>query len=138
LPTAWGGFSLPVATLSTAGKLPHVPLNVVLHKGLFKDTLPGWRTQVTGPVAFVHIDCDVYLSTVDVLTGIAERLQPGTVIVFDEYFNYPNWQYHEFKAWKEFVEGQDVRYEYLGYARQQVAVKITGIGKSGETDSDDR
>jgi hypothetical protein len=54
-------------------------------------------------------------------------LQVGTVIVFDEYFNYPNWEHHEFKAWQEFVEQHRVQYDYLAYARQQVAVRIRHI-----------
>jgi hypothetical protein len=49
------------------------------------------------------------------------------VIVFDEYFNYPNWQEHEFRAFQELVEECRVRYQYLGYARFQVAVKIDEI-----------
>lgn len=128
LPEAWAGFRLGRAAFFKAGKLPRVPANVVLHKGWFSDTLPEWCEQATGPVAFVHIDCDLYSSTVDVLNGIADRLQPGTVIVFDEYFNYPNWERHEFKAWQEFVVKYRVTYEYLAYARQQVAVKVAQIG----------
>ena len=85
-------------------------------------------TRVVGPVAFLHVDCDVYSSTVDVLRGLAERFQPGTVIVFDEYFNYPGWERHEFKAWQEFISERRVEYAYLGYARQQVALRIVGIG----------
>jgi len=61
------------------------------------------------------------------LEGLRERLQPGTIIVFDEYFNYPNWERHEFKAWKEFVTRHGVTYEYLAFARQQVALRILSI-----------
>ena len=42
-----------------------------------------------------------------------ERLQPGSIIVFDEYFNYANWERHEFKAWQEFVTKYGVNHEYL-------------------------
>ena len=52
------------------------------------------------------------------------------MIVFDEYFNYPGWERHEFKAWQEFVAEHAIDYAYLGYARQQVALRITGIGGS--------
>jgi len=62
---------------------------------------------------------------------LSQRLQAGTVIVFDEYFNYPNWQQHEFKAWREFVAERGVSYEYLAFARQQVALRIRGLGKGG-------
>lgn len=129
-PREWSGFTLESGAFSRSGKLPRVPANALLHKGWFKDTLPRWREKYPGPVAFVHVDCNIYSSTVDVLTGILERLQPGTVIVFDEYFNYPNWEFHEYKAWQEFVKKHSIEYEYIGYARQQVAVKISRVKAS--------
>jgi hypothetical protein len=128
LPEAWGGFVLGRRAFARGGRMPRVPGNVVLHKGWFADTVPAWCGRVDGPVAFLHVDCDLYSSTVDVLRGLAERLRPGTVIVFDEYFNYPGWERHEFKAWQEFVAERHVEYAYLGYARQQVALRIVGIG----------
>ncbi|WP_316168892.1 MULTISPECIES: TylF/MycF/NovP-related O-methyltransferase [unclassified Bradyrhizobium] len=128
LPSAWGGFSLGAGAFSRDGKLPSVPSNVVLHKGWFSNTIPPWKQQYGGTIAFVHIDCDLYSSTVDILEGLVEHMRPGTVILFDEYFNYPGWERHEFKAWKEFVAAHDVKYEYLGYARQQVLVRIVSLG----------
>jgi methyltransferase family protein len=130
LPHAWGGFNLGAAAFSRGGKLPRVPDNVVLHKGWFRDTIPKWREAVSGPIAFLHVDCDLYDSTVDVLSGVSERLQAGTVVVFDEYFNYPNWQQHEFKAWREFVAARAITYDYLAFARQQVALRIRAIGSA--------
>jgi hypothetical protein len=53
---------------------------------------------------------------------------PGTVIAFDEYFNHPNWQQHEFKAFQEYVEENNVSYEYLAYAATQAAVRIINVG----------
>ena len=52
---------------------------------------------------------------------------PGTVIVFDEYFNYSGWEEGEFRAFQEFVAARKLSYEYLTYNRehQQVAVRIT-------------
>jgi predicted O-methyltransferase YrrM len=124
LPEEWTGFSLGRSTFSVRGKVPRVPRNVKLHKGWFNQTIPRWCSQYVGSVAFVHVDCDLYSSTVDILEGLRKRFQPGTVIVFDEYFNYPNWEQHEFKAWREFIAKHQVKYEYLAYARQQVAVRI--------------
>ena len=59
---------------------------------------------------------------------IAPRVTSGTVVLFDEYFNYANWEQHQFKAFQEFVQEHDVKYAYLGFARQQVAVRIISIG----------
>ena len=54
---------------------------------------------------------------------------PGTIILFDEYFNYPNWEQHEFKAFQEFVDGATRRLPLSRFARQQVAVRIDAIGR---------
>ena len=53
---------------------------------------------------------------------------PGTVILFDEYFNYPNREQHELRAFQEFFTDRAVRYRYLGFSRQQVVVRVEAIG----------
>jgi hypothetical protein len=128
LPSAWSGNR---SMFDTRGKLPRTPGNVQLHEGFFDATLPDWTATHSGPVAFVHIDCDIYASTKTVFSALAPRFVPGTVIVFDEYFNYPGWQNHEFKAFQETVQEHGLTYEYITYARIQVAVRITGTVSSG-------
>jgi hypothetical protein len=98
--------------------------NVKLHKGWFQDTLPGFLAQHPGPARFVHIDCDLYSSATTVLGLLAGRIVPGTVIVFDEYLNYPGWQEHECKAFAEFVARTGVKYKYLGFASGEFAVSV--------------
>ena len=111
-----------------AQKLPRVPDNVHLHQGWFNQTLPAWLNH-QGPVAFLHIDSDLYSSARYVLDTLTERIVPGTVIVFDEYFNFPGWEQDEFKAWQEFVKQYQVDYEYLGFvsSHQEVAVRVKTI-----------
>lgn len=106
---------------------PLVSGNAVLIEGLFADSLPGFLREHPEGVGFLHIDCDLYSSTRTVLTHLAPRLRPGSVIVFDEYFNYPGWQAGEHKAFQEFIAETGMAYEYLGYNRlqSQVAVKLT-------------
>lgn len=128
LPEEWHGFILGKNAFSRGGRLPKVPQNVILHKGWFKDTLPKWSEQNSKPICFLHIDCDLYSSTKEIFNVLGRHFREGTVILFDEYFNYPNWENHEYKAWQEFVQGKNVKYHYLGYARQQVAIVIDSIG----------
>jgi hypothetical protein len=54
-------------------------------------------------------------------------LQPGCIVVFDEFINYPGWQDGEYKAFIEFVTENNRTFEYLGYVRTggQVAVRMT-------------
>ena len=95
------------------GRLPEVPDNVWLHPGWFDDSLPVFLRQQKGPVAFANIDCDIYSSTRSVLDLLAPRLGPGSVLVFDEYFAYPGWRDHEYRAFQEFAAERGLGYRYL-------------------------
>jgi predicted O-methyltransferase YrrM len=100
--------------------------NAEMHVGWFDDTLPGFLETHPGPLAFVHLDADLYQSTKTVFTLAESRFRAGTVIVFDEYFNYPGWQNHEHKAFEEFIATSGFRFEYLFYnaMHEQVAVRL--------------
>jgi len=106
---------------------PAVRPNVELVVGLFEETLPRFVADLPGPASFIHVDCDLYASTRTILAHCGPMVGPGTVIVFDEYFNYPGWRRHEHRAFQEFIAETGRRYEYLGVVPtgQQVAVVIT-------------
>lgn len=95
--------------------------------GLFADTLPTFLDKHQDMVDFVHVDSDLYSSAKTVLEQVGPRLQPGSVLVFDEFFNYPGWEEHEFRAWREYVEAADVAFSYVAYTYDdsQVVVRIT-------------
>jgi Macrocin-O-methyltransferase (TylF) len=95
-------------------------------EGLFADTLPRSFADNSGPVAFAHVDCDLYSSTATVLEHIG-RLGRGSIVVFDEYFNYPGWQEHGHKAWSEFVARSGIGFSYEAYTsnHEQLVVRIT-------------
>lgn len=106
--------------------LPRVKSNCCLVVGWFQDTLPGFVRQHTEPVALLHIDSDLYSSAQLVLAQLQHQIVAGTVIVFDEYMNYPGWQQDEFRAWQEFVQEHSIRYQYIGRVsrHQKVAVRV--------------
>lgn len=109
--------------------LPKVSSNVRLHKGWFHETIgPFLHSLDKGPnfISLLHIDCDLYSSTATVLNSIGHLLQKGSVIVFDEYFNYPGWKDGEWKAFREFTEKNAISYKYIcyNYVHEQVAVII--------------
>lgn len=111
-------------------KLPKVRANCELVVGWFDQTLEYFLERNPAPVCFLHIDCDLYSSTRYVLEQLKPRICPGTIIVFDEYFNFPGWERDEFKAWQEFVKANKVKYEYIGFVsrHQKVAVRVKSIG----------
>jgi hypothetical protein len=125
LPEAWrSGFPAGVFDLD---QLPDVP-GAELVVGWFDDTVPGFLAEHPGPVSFLHLDADLYSSTRTVLDLVGPRLQPGSIVLFDEYFNYLGWEDHEHRAWREYVARTGTRFEYLGYTidNEQVIVRITG------------
>ena len=107
-------------------KMPKVPDNVQFHVGYFDATLPDFLKTHVDPIAFLHVDCDLYSSTVTIFDLVGDRLQPGTIILFDEYYNFHRWKQHEFRAFQEFVAKSGLRYEYIAFSvtGQQVAVRV--------------
>jgi len=106
--------------------LPSTRENVELIVGWFDETLPKFIEEHPKPVGFLHIDCDLYSSTKTIFDLLTPYMQPGCVIVFDEYFNYPGWEEGEFKALHEFLRKTGLSYDYLGFNRlsEQVAIII--------------
>jgi Methyltransferase domain len=68
--------------------IPVVRENVKLIIDWFDRSLPAFLDQHSQPVSLLHVDCDIYTSTQTVLTQLRSRIVKGTIIVFDEYFNY--------------------------------------------------
>ena len=72
-----------------------VSQNVSLHwvaQGKFADMLPlfeGQHNQHSGrqAISFLHVDCNLYGSAMDVFKNLNDRIKRGTVIVFDELVN---------------------------------------------------
>jgi hypothetical protein len=127
LPERWRpGYPKSRFTLKTP---PSVQKNVKLIVGWFDEVLPKFLKEHPQPVSFLHVDCDLYSSTKTIFEHLAPRIQPGTVIVFDEYFNYPGWKESEHKAFLEFVEKYRVQFDYLSYNQfhEQLAVQIRSI-----------
>ncbi len=124
LPGDWSGTKEGAGAFSLRGRLPKVPANAKLHVGWFDKTLPEFLAQHAGPCALVHVDCDIYVSTVTIFQHLRERIVPGTVIVFDEYFNYPGWRGHEYKAFQEFILESGLGYRYLGFSAEKGHVAV--------------
>jgi hypothetical protein len=98
-----------------------------LHIGWFEDTLPTFFAEHAGPIAFAHMDADLYSSTVTILREGEDRFVAGTVLLFDEYFNFPGWQRHEHLAFTEFIERTGHEFEYIAYnsIHEQLLIRLT-------------
>jgi predicted O-methyltransferase YrrM len=98
--------------------------------GWFQDTLPGFLAAHPGPVHLLHVDGDLYSSAVTVLEHVGPRLVPGSVVVFDEFFNFPGWEEHEYRAWREHLDRTGARVAYEAYTsnNEQVVVRVLEPG----------
>ena len=56
----------------------------ILIPGFFGDSLPE---NPTGPVALLHIDCDLYEGYKDAMDHLYPLMPPGAIMTFDEYGN---------------------------------------------------
>jgi predicted O-methyltransferase YrrM len=115
LPETWrpeypqGIFACDVPTLAS---------NIVLHKGLFNETLPGFLGHYPEKIAFLHLDADLYSSTAYVLEQLEDRLVPGSFVIFDElHYQFENYLEHEYKAFIEHHDRTGFHYEFLGRRR---------------------
>jgi predicted O-methyltransferase YrrM len=107
-------------------RLPEVRSNVQLIKGWFNESIPPFLAKHEGMIGFLHVDCDLYSSTRTVFDLLEPRLAPDAVIVFDEYFNFPNWKEGEHKAFEEFLARTRMACGYIGFncKSQQVATRL--------------
>lgn len=93
-----------VRRVTAAGMPRHRLLTV---KGFYDDSLDEALKARLLPTkaAMVYVDCDLYHSTVPVLRFIKDFLQPGTIIVFDDWFCFSGDPLRgEQRAWREFRE----------------------------------
>lgn len=97
--------------------------------GLFEDTLPALVEKGLPRFGLVHIDCDLYSSTVTALEGVLPFIGPGTYVVFDEYHGYDGHEKHEAKAWGEFCARHQVLANTVKEGVEERAFVIQSIGR---------
>jgi hypothetical protein len=110
LPEDWNGPDKFYQKEDFSTKDITVSNNVVLVKGWFEQSLPEFldKNKNIKNIKFLHIDCDLYSSTITVLKNLNHLIVPGTVIVFDEFYNWKSPSYifdqGELQAFKEWVK----------------------------------
>ncbi|HEX4851231.1 MAG TPA: class I SAM-dependent methyltransferase, partial [Puia sp.] len=111
LPEDWGGYK--------KGEMAHAENEVSTEdertefvKGIFQDTLDGFiskHREILSKPKLIHLDADLFSSTIFVLSQLYPFLQKGDIILFDE-FNVAN---HEFFAYKIFTESFYVKLKLI-------------------------
>ena len=85
--------------------------------GFFANSLQNLSNSPT-VISVVHIDVDLYSSCKTVLEFLTDKLQDGTLLIFDDYYCYRgNPKYGVPKAISEWCEERDiVLSEYCNYS----------------------
>ena len=105
-----GDMSYPEAVFRRFIRKAGMPLApVTTTKGFFDRSLTAERASELGlepaKAHVVHIDCDLYASTVSVLAFLEDLLGVGSVIVFDDWFSFEEqekpWEHGEQRAFNE-------------------------------------
>jgi hypothetical protein len=122
LPEDWGSFRK--GDMDNKNE-PPVMLDTRCHfyQGLFQQTLPVFlKSYSSDNRKVIHMDADLYTSTLFVLTTLSPYLRKGDIILFDE-FNVPM---HEFKAFSEWVKSYYINYKVLAAVNNfyQIAIRI--------------
>jgi O-methyltransferase len=88
IPEAWATW--PEGSFSTAGEIPEITdPRCSFVKGLFQDTLPGWLAgREFSRRTLVHLDADLYSSTLVVLSQLLPKLKTNDILIFDEFSSY--------------------------------------------------
>lgn len=133
LPEDWregfpkGMFSLDEGVSLGLNLLP--PANAMIVPGWFTDTVPTFPFPALG---LVHIDCDLYSSTVTALEAVTPYVDIDTILVFDEFHSYTEAEDHEAKAFYEWCITHSVTPEKIAWGQsehaQEAAFIIRDIG----------
>lgn len=114
--------------LKNASFMPPLVKNIRVYKGLFEDVLPQFKEEILKgtPISFLNVDCDSYTSTKNAFAVLGANIHPGTILFFDELYNYPTYAQHEWKALQEFLKETGYKAEFLAYNtnHEQVVVRI--------------
>lgn len=101
LPEDWGA-AFKKGDMSAA--IPQIDdKRVEFFKGLFQDTVPGFlisHPMENGRRKVIHLDADLFSSTLYALSKLSDVLKPGDIVLFDE-FNVPNHEYYALRIFEK-------------------------------------
>lgn len=111
LPEDWEG-GHPKGTFCTNGLAPNIDdARVSFVKGLFQDTLKRFLRDFTPRNRLVvNVDCDLYSATLFVLGTLDKYFEPGTIIIFDDFYS----MNHETKAFIDYDRSFGRQWRALG------------------------
>lgn len=129
LPEDWTGGSAPKGFFAVNDQseffFSGLP-NVKVIPGWFEDTLPKFissHLKKSSYCSFLHMDSNLYSSTAFVLNQLTPYITRGTVILFDDFFNYPGYAQHDFKAFFDIIDPA-FDYNFIAFQHMKAAIIV--------------
>jgi O-methyltransferase len=139
LPEIWRagiGYVIDAGAFDVGGRVPRThDSRVTFVRGLFQETLPDYLAAVDidavrQSTLIVHMDADLYTSTLYVLTELDDLMRNGALVIFDEFSSVM----HEFRAFEDYTSAYRRDYKVLLRTSNlvQVAVELVGVVTGAE------
>ena len=113
----------PRGTFDTEGNIPKIDdTRVHFIKGLFQETLYDFlRTFSPQSRLVIHLDADLYSSTLFCLAQLDRIFNPGSLILFDEFYDLQN----EFSAFYDYIRSHNSKFKIIArIGWSQVAIEL--------------
>jgi hypothetical protein len=101
--------------------------NGTLVRGWFEESMPEFFRDFRKSVALLHVDCDIYSASIYAMRQAIPYCHAGTIVLFDEYYNYPGFASHEWLAWWQLRKEYDVEAECIAYDGRRAAFQIASL-----------
>lgn len=112
-----GEWARPIEkALDVKARAATLEIPVSVNKGFFEDTTKDYSGSA---ITILHIDCDLYQSYKTVLETLYDKVNPGGLIMFDEYGEGTKWP-GAVKAIDEFFQDKNVeffKYDFPEYGK---------------------
>jgi len=114
LPEHWT-VERPKGAFTTSGKTPDIgDPRVQFVVGWFQHSLPGFlESYEPKNRLLVHIDSDLYSSSLYCLTSMNHFMPPGTLVIFDEFYDV----LHEYRALSDYAAAYMRKYRIVAATR---------------------
>jgi hypothetical protein len=126
IPEAWSKF--PAGSFSNDARLPDIDdPRIEYHVGLFQESLTPFLEQFLHTrTVVVHMDADLYSSTLYVLATLGPRTLPGDLFLFDEAGAVIGLT-HEFRALADYASAFQKQFRLIGGAFDYVQLALEVI-----------
>lgn len=118
----WAGTGVVKGEFDLKGKIPKLENNVIPVRGWVQNTVEPFLQEHKPLISFAHMDLDTYESTLFVLQKIKPHLTKGSILLFDELYNFPGWSVGEYKALTESFNTKE--YKIIAFAKDGWSVAI--------------